>query len=59
MVTKDSVPELNVDCHGERRRHETKATQCKNLHGATFDVVGHLKQVQPARPRWLVIPRDA
>jgi hypothetical protein len=29
------------------------------MHSVTFDVVGHLRQIQPARPRWMVMPRDA
>lgn len=58
LITKDALPELAVEC-SESDSNADRAQQCKNLHGATFDVVGHLKQVQPARPRWVVIPRHA
>ncbi len=57
LITKDSIPELNVNCD-EADTVADRATQCKYLHGATFDVMGHLKQVQPGRPRWVVTPRD-
>lgn len=56
LITKDAVPELNPDCD-ESDADEDKALQCRSLRAAEFDVVGHLKQVQPARPRWVVIPR--
>lgn len=58
VVVKDAVPELRPDC-SEADPDGPKAEQCKALRGATFDIVGHLKQVQPGRPRWLVVPRDA
>ena len=57
LLTKDAVPELSVDCSPTDPNAE-KAQQCRDLQGATFDVIGHLRQVQPARPRWMVIPRD-
>lgn len=57
LTTKDAIPELQVNCDPNDADAQ-KAQQCKNLHGATFDVIGHLMQVQPARPRWNVIPRD-
>lgn len=56
LVTKDAVPELNPDCD-EADADENKAQQCRFLRGAEFNVVGHLRQVQPARPRWVVTPR--
>lgn len=56
LLTKDAVPELSVDCSIDDA-NAARAQQCRNLRGATFDVVGHLRQVQPARPRWIVIPR--
>lgn len=56
LITKDAVPELNPAC-SEDDADADRAQQCRNLHGATFDVVGHLRHVQPARPRWAVIPR--
>ncbi len=58
MVTKDAIPELQPDCD-ENDADPEDAKQCKLIHAATYDVVGHLKQVQAARPRWNVIPRDA
>ncbi|MFZ5440994.1 MAG: hypothetical protein ACOZQL_13385 [Myxococcota bacterium] len=58
LVTKDAVPELSPDCD-ENDSDEDKATQCRYLRGAEFDVIGHLKQVQPARPRWMIVPRAA
>lgn len=57
LITKDAVPELKVDCD-EKDADATRARQCTLLHQATYDVVGHLRQVQAARPRWMVMPRD-
>ncbi|HYO69146.1 MAG TPA: hypothetical protein VEU33_24010 [Archangium sp.] len=61
LLTKDAVPDLKVDCE-EGTTPETQSTeaarQCRYLHEASFDVVGHLRQVQAARPRWMVLPRD-
>lgn len=57
LLTKDAIPQLNVNCHVDDP-DEAVATQCRNLHGATFDVTGHLRHVQPARPRWEIIPRS-
>jgi alpha-tubulin suppressor-like RCC1 family protein len=57
LDTKDSIPELNPDCRTDDP-DPAVARQCRFTKGATYDVVGHLKQVQPARPRWIVIPRD-
>jgi len=58
LTTQDALPNLKVDCD-ENDADADKAQQCHFLHAATFDVVGHLRQVQPARPRWMVLPRDA
>jgi hypothetical protein len=57
LLTKDAVPELSIDC-SPSDPDGAKAQQCRDLQGATFDIIGHLRQVQPARPRWMVIPRD-
>ncbi|MCU0701536.1 MAG: hypothetical protein MUC96_33915 [Myxococcaceae bacterium] len=57
LDTKDAIPELNPDCRVDDPNADA-ALQCRYTKGATYDVVGHLKQVQPARPRWIVIPRD-
>ncbi|CAM3159591.1 hypothetical protein G4177_30920 [Corallococcus sp. ZKHCc1 1396] len=57
LQIKDAVPDLIPDC-SESDADAAKALQCKQLHAATFDVVGHLKHVGPARPRWNVLPRD-
>ncbi|XXF75823.1 hypothetical protein P2318_22545 [Myxococcaceae bacterium GXIMD 01537] len=57
VITRDAVPELALECSEDDADAE-KARQCRNLHGAKFDVVGHLKQVTAARPRWTVTPRD-
>ncbi len=60
VVTRDAVPELLLDCsEDEKVVGAEKALQCRYLRGARFDVVGHLKQVTAARPRWTVTPRDA
>jgi hypothetical protein len=56
LITKDAIPELEPDCD-EADPDEARATQCKYLRGAEFDIIGHLRQAQPARPRWIVIPR--
>jgi hypothetical protein len=58
VMTRDAVPSLQVECREDDPDAE-KATQCRNLHGATFDVTGHLRQITAARPRWMVSPRDA
>ncbi len=58
LITRDAVPDLRVDCD-ENDTDAERARQCRFLHGATYDVVGHLRQVQAARPRWMVMPRDA
>ncbi|MEW5738076.1 MAG: hypothetical protein AB1938_04070 [Myxococcota bacterium] len=57
LLTKDAIPQLNVNCRTDDPDPEA-ALQCQYLHGATFDLVGHLRHVQPARPRWMVIPRS-
>jgi hypothetical protein len=57
VVTKDAIPQLDPTC-SESDADATKALNCKYLHTALFDVSGHLKQAQPARPRWVVVPRD-
>lgn len=56
MITKDAIPELDPDCD-ENDSDAAKAQQCRNLRGSEFDVIGHLRHAQPARPRWVVIPR--
>lgn len=56
LITKDAVPELNPDCN-ENDENADRARQCKDLRGSEFDVIGHLRHVQPARPRWVVVPR--
>lgn len=57
LRTSDAIPELNPDCRLDDPDPEA-AKQCRNTKGATYDIVGLMKQVQPARPRWIVIPRD-
>jgi hypothetical protein len=57
LVTKDAVPDLVVNCR-EDDPDTNRAQQCRYLHAATFDIVGHLRQVSAARPRWMVLPRD-
>lgn len=56
LMTRDAVPELEPDCN-EADPDEERAKQCQYLRGAEFDVIGHLRQAQPARPRWIVLPR--
>src|SRR5690606_18868917 len=58
VITRDSVPDLEPDCEPNDADAE-RATQGRAIRGATFDIVGHLKHIQPASPRWGVIPRDA
>ncbi|MBK7860504.1 MAG: hypothetical protein IPJ65_18225 [Archangiaceae bacterium] len=58
LITKDALPDLQPNCR-EDDSDATKAANCHAMHEATFDVVGHLRQVQPARPRWVILPRDA
>jgi len=55
LITKDAIPELKPACSEDDPDY---GMECKKLHAATFDVIGHLKQVQPGRPRWSVYPRD-
>jgi hypothetical protein len=57
LMTRDAIPELEPDCN-EADADEEKAQQCRNLRGSEFNIIGHLRQVQPARPRWVVIPRS-
>ncbi len=57
VVTKDAIPDLKVDCREDDPDME-RASSCRAMHAATFDIVGHLRQVQPARPRWVILPRD-
>lgn len=57
LVTKDAIPELEPDCLTDDPDPEA-AEQCRALRGARFDVVGHLRHLQPGRPRWVVMPRD-
>ena len=56
LITRDAVPELEPDC-SEVDPDAERARQCQYLRGAEFDIIGHLRQAQPARPRWIVIPR--
>jgi hypothetical protein len=56
LITKDALVTIEPNC-SESDPDAEKAKRCKQLRGATFDVVGHIKQVQPGRPRWLVTPR--
>jgi len=56
LITRDAVPELEPDC-SEVDPDEERARQCQYLRAAEFDIIGHLRQAQPARPRWIVIPR--
>lgn len=58
VVTKDAVPELQPDCREDDPNPE-RAEQCRRLRGATFEVTGHLRHLQPGRPRWVILPRDA
>ncbi len=58
VVTKDAVPELEPDCRTDDADAE-RARQCRFFRNARYDVVGHLRHLQPGRPRWVVLPRDA
>lgn len=57
VVLRDAIPDLNVECSVDDANAEA-AESCRNLRAATYDIVGHLRHVQPGRPRWLVMPRD-
>ena len=57
LVTKDALPELQPDCRLDDP-DPAKAKQCQYTRGATFDVIGHLRHLQPGRPRWAILPRD-
>ncbi len=59
LITRDAVPELRPDCDPNDKANPAQAEQCQFLRGATYDVVGHLRHVQAARPRWMLMPRDA
>ncbi|MDC0715049.1 hypothetical protein POL68_41755 [Stigmatella sp. ncwal1] len=58
VMTRDALPQLLVDCDASDADPE-RARQCRLLRAATYNVTGHLKQVNAARPRWVVNPRDA
>lgn len=58
LTTQDAAPDLKVNCD-ENDPDGDAARQCRELHAARFDITGHLRQVQPARPRWQVLPRDS
>jgi hypothetical protein len=58
LTTNDAVPDLRLECD-ENDTDADRRQQCRLMHSVTFDVVGHLRQIQPARPRWMVMPRDA
>jgi hypothetical protein len=53
----DAVPGLKLACN-PNDADPAAAQQCRFLQGARYDLTGHLRQVQPARPRWMIIPRD-
>jgi hypothetical protein len=57
VTLKDAVPTLKPRCNVDDPNPEA-AAECRNLLGASYDIVGHLRHVQPARPRWMVLPRD-
>lgn len=58
LVTRDAIPELQPDCDPNNPNAQL-AELCKNTLGATYDIVGHLRHLQPGRPRWAILPRDA
>jgi hypothetical protein len=58
LVLKDAIPGIRPDCSVDDP-DAAKARQCKLFIEATYDVIGHLRHVQPARPRWEVLPRAA
>jgi hypothetical protein len=58
LSVRDALPTLNVNCD-VNDADANAAQQCQYLHAARYDIVGHLQQVQPARPRWQVIARSA
>jgi len=58
LITREAVPDLEPNCDPNSADADA-AAQCRALRAATFDVVGHLRHIQPARPRWAIIPRDA
>jgi len=58
LTLTDVLPDINVNCNPEDP-DAVAAQECVKLRAARYDVVGHLRHVQPARPRWMVMPRDA
>jgi hypothetical protein len=58
LTLAEAAPQLSLNCDPNDPDAD-QALQCQELRAARFDVVGHLRQVQPARPRWEVLPRDS
>lgn len=57
VFLRDAVPNLEINC-STADPDPAKARQCVALRAARYDLVGHLRQVQAARPRWMIMPRD-
>jgi hypothetical protein len=58
VITRDAAPDLKPNCDPDDA-DAAAAQNCRNLRGATFDIVGHLRHLQPGRPRWALLPRDS
>lgn len=58
LLSKDAIPDLDPDCSVDDADAD-RAEQCRFLRAASYDVVGHLRHLQPGRPRWAILPRDA
>jgi hypothetical protein len=57
VVTRDALPDLQPDCNPDDADAD-RAQQCRDFRGARYDIVGHLRHLQAARPRWVILPRD-
>lgn len=55
LLTRDAVPELSPDCLED---DSEAGRECLALRRGSFDIIGHLRHVPAARPRWTVQPRS-
>jgi len=57
VLTRDALPELKPDC-SESDPDPVRGGAVQEPPRGDFDLTGHLTQLQPSRPRWMVTPRD-
>jgi hypothetical protein len=53
---RTAVPDLQLNCSEDDVDVEA-GEECRRLHAARYDIVGHLRHSQISRPRWAVVPR--